>query len=40
VARATAEWVAWWNTRRLHGALGFVPPAEYERRHGAPPAAA
>jgi putative transposase len=40
VARATAEWVAWWNTRRLHGALGHVPPAEYERRHGAPPAAA
>jgi putative transposase len=40
VARATAEWVAWWNTRRLHGALGHVPPAEYERRRGAPPAAA
>ena len=40
VARATAAWVAWWNTRRLHGALGHVPPAEYERRHGAPPAAA
>ena len=30
VARATAEWVAWWNAQRLHGALGHVPPAEYE----------
>jgi transposase InsO family protein len=30
VALATAEWVAWWNTRRLHGALGHLPPAEYE----------
>ncbi len=33
VARATAEWVAWWNTQRLHGALGHVPPAEYEAAH-------
>jgi putative transposase len=40
VARATAEWVAWWNTRRLHGALGHVPPAEYEHRHGRPTEAA
>ena len=31
VELATAEWVAWWNTRRLHGALGHVPPAEYEQ---------
>jgi putative transposase len=40
VARATAEWVAWWNTRRRHGALGHVPPAEYEHRHGRPREAA
>ena len=32
VERATAEWVAWWNTCRLHGALGHVPPAEYEEQ--------
>ena len=31
VELATAEWVAWWNSCRLHGALGHVPPAEYER---------
>jgi putative transposase len=29
---ATAAWVRWWNDERLHGALGFVPPAEYETR--------
>jgi putative transposase len=40
VARATAEWVAWWNTQRLHGALGHVPPVEYEQRHGGPAEAA
>jgi putative transposase len=33
--RATAAWVDWWNNRRLHGALGFVPPAEYEQADGA-----
>lgn len=27
---ATATWVHWWNTARLHGACGDVPPAEYE----------
>jgi putative transposase len=29
---ATAEWVDWWNRRRLHGATDNLPPAEYERR--------
>jgi putative transposase len=27
---ATADWVRWWNERRLHSTLGYVPPAEYE----------
>jgi putative transposase len=40
VARATAEWVAWWNAHRLHGALGHVPPVEYELRYGRPTEAA
>ena len=39
-ARATAEWVAWWNTRRLHGSLGHLPPAQYERRYATPTEAA
>jgi putative transposase len=40
VALATAEWVAWWNTRRLHGALGYLPPAEYEAASQPTPATA
>jgi putative transposase len=40
---ATAEWVDWYNWRRLHGALGDIPPAEFEalyrRRLEAPDAA-
>jgi len=30
VELATAEYVHWFNTRRLHTAIGGVPPAEYE----------
>ncbi len=30
VELATAEWVDWWNQRRLHSAAGDAPPAEYE----------
>lgn len=30
VELATAEWVDWWNHRRLHSAICNVPPAEYE----------
>lgn len=30
VELATAAWVAFWNTRRLHEACGDVPPAEFE----------
>jgi putative transposase len=31
--RATAEWVHWFNTTRLHSALGCVPPVEFEQRY-------
>ena len=30
VELATAEWVAWYNQERLHEALGYESPAEYE----------
>jgi putative transposase len=30
VETATAWWVGWFNTRRLFGPLGGIPPAEYE----------
>jgi putative transposase len=30
VELATADWVDWWNHRRLHGAIGDQPPAEFE----------
>jgi putative transposase len=43
VELATAEWVDWWNQRRLHSAVGGVPPAEsealYRRNLEAPDAA-
>jgi hypothetical protein len=28
---ATLNWVHWFNEQRLHGALGHVPPVEYEQ---------
>ena len=31
----TAEWVDWYNQRRLHGELRHVPPAEYEAAYWA-----
>ncbi len=30
---ATLGWVHWWNTARLHSAIGNVPPAEFEAAH-------
>jgi transposase InsO family protein len=34
---ALAEYVDWYNHRRLHGEIGLVPPAEYEATHWARP---
>jgi putative transposase len=33
VELATAEWVDWWNHRRLHSAIDDLPPADYEARY-------
>jgi putative transposase len=33
VELATLAWVQWWNERRLHSAIGDIPPAEYEAIH-------
>jgi putative transposase len=30
---AVAEYIDWFNHRRLHGEIGLVPPAEYEELH-------
>ena len=30
---ATLTWVHWWNTARLHSAIGNITPAEYEAAH-------
>jgi putative transposase len=30
---AIVAWVGWYNNRRLHSALGDVPPVEYEALH-------
>nr|WP_033293673.1 integrase core domain-containing protein [Amycolatopsis jejuensis] len=27
---ATMEWVDWYNHRRLHSTLGYIPPQEFE----------
>jgi putative transposase len=42
VELATLGWVAWFNTARLHGYLGDIPPAEFEAawHHNEPGAAA
>jgi len=33
VERETAAWVHWYNTTRLHSALGYLSPSEYEDRY-------
>jgi transposase InsO family protein len=33
VEYATLEWVAWYNSQRLLGPLGYLPPAEYEAHY-------
>ncbi|WP_369687706.1 IS3 family transposase [Streptomyces somaliensis] len=33
VEPATAEYVDWYNHRRLRGETGHVPPVEYENDH-------
>lgn len=32
---AVAEYVDWFNRRRLHGKIGHVPPTEFEQSHWA-----
>lgn len=32
---AVAEYVDWFNHRRIHDEIGYVPPAEYEAQHAA-----
>jgi len=32
---AVAEYVDWFNHRRLHGEIGLIPPAEFENNHWA-----
>ncbi|MFE6872856.1 IS3 family transposase [Kitasatospora sp. NPDC057692] len=33
VERAVFQWVAWYNGERLHSALGYMPPDEYEQAY-------
>ncbi|MFH9355556.1 integrase core domain-containing protein [Kitasatospora sp. NPDC017646] len=35
VERAVFQWVAWYNSERLHSALGYIPPDEYEQAYWA-----
>ena len=29
--QATLQWVSWWNTKRLHKALGYKTPTQVEQ---------
>lgn len=33
VERSVVQWVGWYNTERLHSALDYLPPEEFEIRH-------
>ncbi|MGN6423983.1 MAG: integrase core domain-containing protein, partial [Asticcacaulis sp.] len=33
VELATLEWVDWFNKRRIHESIGYIPPAEAEARY-------
>jgi len=33
LAIAVAEYIDWFNHRRLHGEIGLIPPVEYETQH-------
>ncbi len=33
VEAATAEWVHWYNTQRLHSSIGYMPPIEKEMEY-------
>jgi putative transposase len=37
VEYATIEWVDWYNNRRLHSQLNYIPPDEYEAAYCASP---
>ncbi|WP_099904134.1 integrase core domain-containing protein [Streptomyces sp. TLI_171] len=37
VERALFQWVAWYNGERLHSALDYVSPDEYEQAYWASP---
>lgn len=30
---ATLDWVYWFNTNRLHSAIDYLPPIEYEEQY-------
>ena len=32
---AIAEYIDWYNHRRLHGEIGLIPPVEFETQHRA-----
>jgi transposase InsO family protein len=37
VELATLQWVDWFNKRRIHESIGYIPPAEAEARYYANP---